>query len=146
MWKIFHALGFAEFRVRSSRNCFMSLASRDGSRTDSRLSGNPKPFTNFLADRRAMDAADLNEAFACGISHEILLHQSRTDTGYPLPAGRDKAGFQNFRAFAGRSQTCRFDVWPDLSSRNSSCRPDLQAVALGEGRRFTGFNLRSQCG
>jgi hypothetical protein len=106
----------------------------------------PKPVTNFLADRREVDAADPNAAFVQRMGHEISnLRQSR-QTGDSLAAGGYKAGFQNFGAVAGRSQTRRFEVWPDLTAAVRGGRPDLQAIALGEGRCFGSFNLGGECG
>ena len=58
-----------------------------------------------------------------------------------LAAGRYKAGFENSGAAAGRSQTLRFQVWPDLTSAIRGGLPNLQAVGLGEDRRFRSFNL-----
>lgn len=63
-----------------------------------------------------------------------------------LAAGGYQAGFQNLGAVAGRSQTRRFEVWPDLTAAIRGGSPDLQAVALGEGRCFGSFNLGGECG
>jgi hypothetical protein len=103
-----------------------------------------KPFTNFLADRRAMNAADLDATFVRRIGHEKSnLERSRTEIGERLAARGYKTGFQNFRAFARSPQTGRCDVGPDLRRAIRLGRPNRQAVSLGEDRRLAGCNFRS---
>ena len=76
----------------------------------------PKPFANFLGDRSEVDAAASNAALVQRMGHEISnLRQSR-QTGEFSAAGGDQAGFQNSGAVAGRAQTRRFEVWPDLTA------------------------------
>ena len=63
IWKVFHAPGFAEFRtiVAQSRHEFKQHAATES--TGLLVQAGPKPFTDFLADRRVMDAADPNATF-----------------------------------------------------------------------------------
>jgi hypothetical protein len=107
----------------------------------------PKPVTNFLADRREVDAADLYAAFVQRMGHEgSNLRQSSGNPAISLAASGYKAGFQNFGAVHGRSQTCRFEVWPDLTAAVRGWHADLQAIALGEDRCFGSFDLGGECG
>jgi hypothetical protein len=103
----------------------------------------PKPVTNFRADRREVDAADLYAVFLQRMGHEGPL---ASEPAISLAAGGYKAGFQNFGAVPGRSQTRCFEVWPDLTATVSGWRPDLQAIALGEDCCFGSFNLGGECG
>lgn len=75
-----------------------------------------------------MNAADLIAIFVRGISHES-------------PAGGDEAGFQNLRALAGRPQTGRRDIGPDLRRAIQQGCVDLKAIAFGERGGLAGFNL-----
>jgi len=57
-----------------------------------------KPFTDFRADRDVMEAADLDVALLCGMSHEVSNTSAREtdETGPALSAGGHKTGFQDF--------------------------------------------------
>src|ERR1700761_4847451 len=59
---------------------------------------NAKPFADFLAERRAMDASDLAVTFGCGISHEAssLLAGSTGEVARCSALDGDKARLQDF--------------------------------------------------
>src|ERR1700710_1737766 len=51
-----------------------------------------KPFTDFLADRSAMEAADLSLSLGSGISHEYPIVRGNAEAKC-LPAGSHETGF-----------------------------------------------------
>ena len=55
-------------------------------------------FTNFLADRHVLEAADLDVALLCGMGHEVSDTSAREtdEMGPALSAGGHKTGFQDF--------------------------------------------------
>src|SRR3954469_10049018 len=96
----------------------------------------PKPFADFLTDRREVDAAASNAALVQRVGHEISnLRQSRQTGEFSAPGGY-QAGFQDRGAVAGRAQTRRFEVWPDLTAAMRGRCPDVQAITFGEDRGF----------
>jgi hypothetical protein len=73
-----------------------------------------KPFTDFLADRHVMKAADLDATLLCGISHEESNMKETDEAGPALSAGGHKTGFQDFPSRAHVSQAGCGKIRPDL--------------------------------
>jgi len=72
-----------------------------------------KPFTDFLAERHVMGAADLNVALLRGISHEKS-NRLATEAGEALSAGAHKTRFHDCHVRARVSQTGCGEIRPNL--------------------------------
>ena len=81
--KVFHAPGSAEFHGAIVAQLLHQFdqAWRQACRLTVQIG--PNPFTNFLADCRLMDAADLIAIFVRGISHEISNSRQRNEVRNP---------------------------------------------------------------
>lgn len=114
--------------------------------TGFRFHGNGKSFTDFLADRHVMKAADLDATLFCGISHEEsnMSVKEMDETGPALSAGGHKTGFLDFHFRTRISQTGCGEIRPDLSRAIRSRGSDLKPVSLGQHRDRTRFNFGSK--
>lgn len=81
-----------------------------------RFHSDGKPFTDFLADRNVMEAADLNITLLRGIIHGKPNRSVREteEIGPALSAGGHKTSFQDFHPRARVSQTGCGEIGPDL--------------------------------
>ena len=101
-----------------------------------RFHTNGQLFTDFLADRHVMEAADLDVALLCGMRHEVSNTSAREtdETGPALSAGGHKTGFQDFPSRARVSQTGCGEIRPDLCRAIRGNSSHLQPVTLGQHR------------
>lgn len=72
-----------------------------------------KPFTDFLADRCAMEAADLSVSLVSAIRHENPIVPENAE-GKCLPTGSHKTGFPDVSARAGPLQAGCGEVGPNF--------------------------------
>jgi len=100
-----------------------------------RLHTDGKLFTDFLADRHVMEAADLDVAPLCAMGEVSNTSARETDkTGPALSAGGHKTGFQDFPSRARVSQTGCGEIRPDLCRAIRGKSSHLQPVTLGQHR------------
>jgi len=73
-----------------------------------------KPFTDFLADRCAMEVADLSTNWGSEISHENLTVRENAEEKC-LPTGSHKTGFPDIPARTGPLHAVYGKVGPNFS-------------------------------
>ena len=72
-----------------------------------------KPFTDFLADRCAMEAADLSVSLGSGVGHENPIVRESAEEKY-LPTGSHKTGFPDISARTGPLHAGYGEVGPNF--------------------------------
>jgi hypothetical protein len=101
---------------------------------------------NFVAERHAMDMADLTVALGRGVSHGIPIcccgkvnrNEKKRDKNLAMEG--HQTCLVNLHAGIGVSQTGCGEIRPDLGRAINDSRADLEPVTLDQNRALAGFH------